>query len=345
MARPLIRLITPRERERVFDTLDLEKLHQLKASIHGACVKLFTDDKDFARMWAANFDKMPEGVRPHGRIVALKKIIPALGGTGQGAGTARSGGSAQGRAPPSSDKKQTVVFYEPASKTAFLPSCHYYGRVKSMALGLVGDYLEDCPSEHKRFSIHGSCVEFRGKGVGLIGVSGSGKTTLTYGLLSAGNSRFLADDWFFVQMNAHVEAHASERNSYIRDDLGAAWPGFSKHLKGHLRDAHGRTIVSVEKVFGKSRVRRRTGLKMMVLLQRVPGQPAWRKLTSAQALRHMEAHDYCNPHQMVRAPAKLRLRKEFFRQLFERVPTYLLNTVETPAESLGHIIEAARAKR
>jgi hypothetical protein len=47
--------------------------------------------------------------------------------------------------------------------------------------------------------------------------------------------------------------------------------------------------------------------------------------------------DFCNPHQLVRDERKLQIRQEFFLELFQSVDVYLLNTVETPQESLDRI--------
>ena len=51
--------------------------------------------------------------------------------------------------------------------------------------------------------------------------------------------------------------------------------------------------------------------------------------------------DFCNPHQLVRNNRKLNLRKNFFRELFTKLDVYLLNTVETPDESLNRIKDLA----
>ncbi len=47
--------------------------------------------------------------------------------------------------------------------------------------------------------------------------------------------------------------------------------------------------------------------------------------------------DFCNPHQLVRNIRKFDLRKEFFKELFSNLDVYLLNTIETPNESLNRI--------
>jgi hypothetical protein len=44
----------------------------------------------------------------------------------------------------------------------------------------------------------------------------------------------------------------------------------------------------------------------------------------------MVAHDFCNPHQLVKDGRKIELRKDFFRRYFKQVDVYLVNTTGTP---------------
>jgi len=210
--------------------------------------------------------------------------------------------------------------------------------VKSVALAIVADYLEGSPSENRRYSIHGSFVDCNGKGVGIIGVSGSGKTTLTYGLMENRQFRFLTDDWFFVRIiNGKIAVYSSEKNSYIRGDLGKVWPSFSGRIKTTNPDSHGRSLVDVSHLFGPSRVVRESKLSALVLLERRKNQPPFRRLTKKQALSFLAKNDYCNPHQLVHSRERMKQRHEFFAELLSRVPCFLLNTVETPAESLSRL--------
>jgi hypothetical protein len=47
-----------------------------------------------------------------------------------------------------------TVLFDPHAKTAFLVNIRYYGWIKSIALSLAGDILED---EHGIWSVHGAC--------------------------------------------------------------------------------------------------------------------------------------------------------------------------------------------
>jgi hypothetical protein len=310
-----VRIISQVQKERLMARLHSAGLHEWKAAIHGTCVKFFTDSESFKGMWEENFEPMPEWIRPHARLFAVSR--------------------------PGS--RVLSVLYEPLSKTVIVQDCDYYGWIKSIALALVADFLEDVPSEHRRFSVHGSFVDCGGRGVAIIGPPKSGKTTLTYGLLLDERNNFLTDDWFFVRLaGRETLAFSAEKNSYIGADLAQNWPQFAKRLEGARRDNRERAIIDVNRFFGEDRVRTESTLKLIVLLTREKGKPALRKLSPQEAVRFMAKHDFCNPHQLVRTRAKLRLRKKFFRELFARSPLYLLNTIETPAVSLERLKKLTR---
>ncbi|BDZ68549.1 hypothetical protein GCM10025860_19970 [Methanobacterium ferruginis] len=171
----------------------------------------------------------------------------------------------------------------------------------------------------------------------IIGPPGTGKTTLTYGLLQDKDYNYISDDWFFTRLlsNASV-VYSSEKNSYIRDDLAEVWKEFSKAVKRVRLDEKGRGIADVNTLF-KGRVRESSTLKKVVLLERDTSHPPFRKLEAVEALDFMLEKDFCNPHQLVRDDRKLQIRQEFFLELFQSVDVYLLNTVETPQESLDRI--------
>jgi serine kinase of HPr protein (carbohydrate metabolism regulator) len=228
--------------------------------------------------------------------------------------------------------------YEPKSKTAIVQGCDYYGWVKSIALGIVADFLEDFTSEHRRHSVHGSFIDSKGQGIAMIGPSGSGKTTLTYGLLLDKSFSFVTDDWFFVRFAANDSlVYSSEKNSYIRGDLADAWPVYSPKLKGIKQDNRQRSIVDVKKLIGQDRIRHESNLVATVLLTRDKSLMPFRKLNAKEAIEFMLKNNFCNPHQLVKNKEKLDKRKKFFSELFRRAPVYLLNTIETPAESMQRI--------
>ncbi|MFH1685156.1 MAG: hypothetical protein ABH983_02515, partial [Candidatus Micrarchaeota archaeon] len=261
----------------------------------------------FKEMWEDNFEPMPDWIRPHARLFAIKG-------------------------------KKLRVRYEPSSKTAIIEGCKYYGWIKSIALAIVADFLEDFTSEHMRHSVHGSFVDHGGRGVAIVGPSGSGKTTLTYGLLQKKGFHFVTDDWFFVRLvEDEVLIYSSERNSYIRGNLGEVWKKYAENLKGIKKDCEDRAIVDVKRLFGEHKIRKESSLTAIVILTRTKGLSPLTKLTPKKALSFMLENDFCNPHQLVRSKEKMEKRRKFFSELFGRVPVYLLNTVETPHESLARL--------
>jgi hypothetical protein len=302
-----VELISVKEKDAFMERIRPQNLYERKAIIHGTCVKFFTDDHDFKDMWEDNFEMLPDWFRPHARLFCV------------------SG-------------KRLRVRYEPVSKTVIMEGCDYYGWVKSIALALVADFLEDFTSEHRRYSIHGSFIDMTGRGMALIGPSGSGKTTLTYGLLLDERCNFLTDDWFFVRLaDGGTLVYSSEKNSYIRGDLGSSWPQYRKKLEGIKQDSRERAVVDVRRLVGSDRIRTESTLAATVLLTRDKKLPPFSKLSADDALAFMVKNDFCNPHQLVRSKAKTDKRKGFFRELFSRAPVYLLNTVETPQQSLDRL--------
>lgn len=302
-----VRIISPGERESLMEEFCAKAPHRLKVDIHGTCIKFFTDSHEFWDMAGENFYPMDDRIRPHGRLFSI------------------------------AGKKQRIL-YEPLSKTAFMAGFDYYGKVKSTMLALAADFLEDFTSEHRRYSIHGSYVDCKGRGIGMIGVSGAGKTTLTYGLLQERGYNFVTDDWFFVRFMDHESlVFSSERNSYVRDTLVKDWPAYGKKFMRSKKDPYGRTIADVRMLAGEDRVRQTSVMEKVVLLVRDKKLPPEQELDHKEALSFMLKNGFCNPHSLVNSKEKIQKRTRFFQELFKKLPVVMLNTVETPRESLARL--------
>ncbi len=329
-----VEIISLKKKDELMEKLHSKGVFERKASIHGTCVKFFTDNRDFKEMWEDNFEPMPEWVRPHARVFAVSSHESRVSGSG-------SRGS---KSLVWSARAKLRVLYEPLSKTIVIENCDYYGWVKSIALGLVANFMEDFTSEHQRHSVHGSFVDCGGRGIALIGPSGSGKTTLTYGLLRDVKCNFLTDDWFFVRFaNDDTLVYSSEKNSYIRADLARVWPEYARCLDGVKLDSKERGVIDVKKLLGGERIRSHSVLDTTVLLTRDKSLAPWTELKPKEAIAFMMKNDFCNPHQLVRTREKIEKRKAFFTDLFSRAPVYLLNTVETPKASLARLKDLIRS--
>jgi hypothetical protein len=281
---------------------------EVKSDIYGCCIKLLTDRQSTATRWGQSFYFISQNIRSHGRLYVVND--------------------------PGEEKN--TVCYDPQSKTAFLFNFDYYGWIKSLALSVAGDVLED---EHDIYSIHGACLDVKGQGVCILGESGAGKTTHTYGLLRHPEVRVVSDDWFFTRSYGRdILAYGSEKNFYIRADLAKIWSEFSRLVEHAEFDGDGRAVVDLRLAIGKGRILPLTTLTKLVILKRDANDPELdQKLTAAQALALLERNNYFNPHLLVNNPFKSRLRKAFFGALLHKVAVYIVNTTDEPERSQERI--------
>ncbi len=291
-----VRPISIEEKDALMRKYGERLLYEERADINGCCVKLLTDIKYVKERWEENFYPMSAHVRSHGRMLVTEQA-----------------------------GENQRVFYDQLSKTAFLINVDYYGWIKSIALSIAGDILED---SHGIDSVHGACVDIDGKGVCLIAPSGTGKTTHTYGLLRLKGVRVVSDDWFFVRFMAeNAVAFSSEKNSYIQADIADTWDEYMKLVDKAEFDSKGRAVVNVRWVVGKGKLLPMTTLKKAILLKRdAKDKNVYRKMSSEEATSYIEKVDFCNPHQLVRDQRKMALRKQFFKEFFDSLEIYVVNT-------------------
>ena len=303
-------LITPDRKDELLEKLKDKVFYEKKAELAGTCIKLNTDNHEFKDMWGDNFKQMSDYVRPHGRVFAL------------------------------SDEGEFRVLYEPISKTCFIFNSDYYGYVKSLALAVAGDFLEEYVSIHSRHSVHGAAIDFKGRGVSLIAPSGMGKTTHSYGLLLKKGARLVSDDWYYTRILGEIVlARASERNCYIREDIASIYPEFEALVETRKLDKQGRTIADIRHVLGVSRTKDETCMEKVIFLKRDPDDELYYELPPEEALTFIVENDFCNPHQLVRDERKLRIRKNFFKEYFDRVNVFMVNTVTPPHETQKNVRE------
>ena len=295
-----ITLISTEENERLMELYLPRVLYEIKSEIYGCCIKLLSDDHTIKETWQENFYPMLQNVRSHGRLFVFKD--PAY--------------------------QPYSVLFAPHSRSAYLINFNYYGWIKSIALSLAGDILED---EHNIHSVHGACMDIDGKGLCLIGNSGAGKTTQTYGLLKDPHSRIVSDDWFFSRVyGSDILAYGSEKNFYIRKDLATIWKEYDGLVPEGDFDGEGRAVADLRGVIGKGRILPMTTLKMMIILKRDPADSSEaRSLLPEEALVIFEKNNYFNPHLLVNSPYKKHIRKRYVTTLLERTTVYLVNTTNT----------------
>lgn len=298
-----VELISIKEKNAMMEKYSERLLYEERADIYGCCIKLLTDIKYVKERWEENFYPMSAHVRSHGRMMVTNE-----------------------------ENGEQSVFYDQLSKTAFLINVDYYGWIKSIALSIASDILED---GHGIDSVHGACVDIAGQGVCLIAPSGTGKTTHTYGLLRLKGVRVISDDWFFVRFMADQDvAFSSEKNFYIQADIAEVWGEYKKLVAKAEFDAKSRAVVNVRWIVGKGKILPMTTLRTAILLKRDPEDDTMvKKLTPREAVDYMKTVDFCNPHLLVKDSRKNHLREKFFQEFFSRLETYLVNTTLPPIET------------
>lgn len=308
-------IITIDQKEELVERYSSQVLYEVKSEIYGCCIKLLTGLQAVKNRWEQNFYFASQSIRSHGRLYAIKD--------------------------PSEEENK--VYYDPQSKTAFLVNIDYYGWIKSLALSVAGDVLED---EHSIYSVHAACLDFLGRGVCLLGGSGVGKTTHTYGLLRAKEVRVVSDDWFYARIYGDdILAYSSEKNFYIRADLATIWKEFEGLVQRAQFDNLGRAVVDLRWAIGKGRIMPMTTMKTAIILQRdTKEKEIVRELAPEKALELLEDNSYYNPHLLVKNEFKHNRRSKFFQALLEKTNVYLVNTIGTPEESHQIIKEITSTK-
>jgi hypothetical protein len=302
-----VQLIGPEEKDRLFETYEPRLLYTSKAEVYGCCIKILTDSEQTRNKWEDNFYTANENNRSHGRLVVLSEPGQPLS-----------------------------VKYDPYTKTAFLINVDYYGWVKSIALAVAGDVLED---EHRIYSVHGAAIDISCLGVSIIAPSGTGKTTHSWGLLRIPTARLISDDWYFVRLSSREPlAFGSEKNTYIQADIGKIWNEYERLVDKAQFDMRGRAVVNVRWIVGSGGVIPMATIHKILFLKRdASDKTIVRPLTVEEALDYLLANNFFNPHQLVKDERKTALRTDFFRKFLRQTDSYLVNTTQTPQATQSEI--------
>lgn len=281
----------------------IKNMFSSKADINGICVELFTENREYMEMWDDNFYHMSDSVRAHARIYCMDEP-----------GT-----------------EMHAEYYEQGS-IMFLFNFDYYGWIKSIALGLAGNILEDT---FGIYSVHGAAIDIDGAGVTLIAPSKTGKTTQSWGLLRMDYTHLISDDWYFVSFGCgRPTIKGSERNCYIDADIGDVWEEYKALVKGVRFDNKGRGIGNVRWVTGEDSVIDSTSMHTIILLKRDQSDPErYRTITPAEALKYLEENDFCNPHQLIRDERRMELRRKFFFRYLSLCNVFLVNTTSAAEDT------------
>ena len=310
-----IELISPEEKDRLYESYEPRLLYTSKAEIYGCCIKILTDSEQIKNKWEDNFFSANENNRSHGRLIVL-----------------------------SEPGHPFSVKYDAYTKTAFLINVDYYGWVKSIALAIAGDVLED---EHRIYSVHGAMIDINSMGVSIIAPSGTGKTTHSWGLLRDPTARLISDDWYFVRLSSREPlAFGSEKNTYIQADIGKIWNEYEGLVDKAQFDQRGRAIVNVRWIVGNGGVIPMATIQKIILLKRDPfDKNIVTPLNADEAVQYLLTNNFCNPHLLVRDNRKIEVRKDFFRKLFEQNDVYLVNTTASPHETQDEIRKVLSLKK
>lgn len=293
-----VRLIEIEEAGKIYSGCKDNRFITSKADISGICVKIHSEDRNVIDMWRDNFSPMNDDIRTHARIFCL-----------------------------SDESGELKVLYNRTTSTSFLYNFDYYGWIKSIALAMASDILED---SHRIYSVHGAALDIDGIGITLIAPSKTGKTTQSWGLLRAPNSHLITDDWYFVRLNnGRPYIRGSENNCYIDADIGDVWEEFKPLVETTKFDNKGRGIANVRWVTGRESVTDCTYIRYAIFLKRDHDDPQlYRELTTEEAVDYLIEHDFCNPHQMIRDERKMNLRKRFFESYLSKCKVFLVNTTQ-----------------
>jgi len=304
----IVKIISIAETDELYRKHSDLPFYSSKADINGICVKLYTTDQSISDMWSDNFYSMSSSVRSHAKIVCIND--------------------------PRSKMK---VLYNVETRTAFLYNFDYYGWIKSIALAVASDILEDT---HGTNHVHGATLDVGGCGITLIAPSKTGKTTHSWGLLRTKNARLITDDWYFVRNAGGLPiAIGSEKNCYIDADIGDVWEEYKPLVTTTKFDNKGRGIANIRWVAGHGSVIPMTTIRHVIMLRRDPKEKVVETLNPADAWEYLKEHDLCNPHQMIRDERKMRMREKFFRNFFKNSMVSLINTTGTPDETQKMIRE------
>jgi phosphoenolpyruvate carboxykinase (ATP) len=219
--------------------------------------------------------------------------------------------------------------YHPESKTAFAINVDFYGKIRSLALGILMDIVE--PRGEMHF-IRGALVDVGGEGIAFLSSTGAGRTTHSFMLLQMERARIHSHEWIFAEHlggeKGRISTHASERSFFIRSDVIRIHPRLKELIKRCKR--HGDFfLLDPLWIGGLNKAIDTTRIKVVFVLVPQNGQKeAVVRMGAEEALELMQSHSepFFNPHMLVRTTERIALEGEFMKELLDFVAVYKVNS-------------------
>jgi len=178
--------------------LRYDQYFEWNANINGSVIQLRTNNGHLYDFWMENWypAQLETDIEPHGIIYALSEVT--------------------GREP--------YIFFHGQSRTAFLFNSDYYQNLYRLAVGMATEIGNQHQLLHQ---VRAMSVDFKGKGILLIGPKGTGKQEIFLHLLEHPETALHSPENVFIRYGGgYTVADVAERKFY--------WPADTAHLQPAL---------------------------------------------------------------------------------------------------------------